>query len=70
MSKEMNNEWDKKKDEELTPELYQIHRHEDESVYASRYQKHNDDLNELLRQDESVDFEGIDRAWAGVREEA
>jgi len=52
----------KKKDEELLPELYQIHRHEDESVYASRYQKHNDDLNELLRLDESVDFEEIDRA--------
>jgi glutathione-regulated potassium-efflux system protein KefB len=60
----------KKKDEELLPELYQIHRHEDESVYASKYQKHNDDLNELLRLDESVDFEEIDRAWAGVREEA
>ncbi len=58
-----------KKDEELTPELYQRHRHEDESVYASRYQKHNDDLNELLIQDESMDFEEIDRAWAGVRVE-
>ncbi len=59
----------KKKDEELLPELYQIHRHEDASVYASKYQKHNDDLNELLRLDKSVDFDEIDRAWAGVREE-
>mgnify|MGYP001818506381 CR=1 FL=1 len=58
----------KKKDEEILPELYQIHRHEDTSVYVSKYQKHNDDLGKLLRIDEDADFQEIDLAWAGVRE--
>ncbi len=58
----------KKKDEEILPELYRIHRDEDESVYVSRYQKHNADLSELLRLDQQVDFEEIERAWAGVKE--
>ena len=59
----------KKKDEEILPDLYQIHRHEDESTYASKYQKHNDDLGKILRFDEYADFQEIDLAWAGVREE-
>ncbi|BHH85887.1 potassium transporter [Desulforhopalus sp. 52FAK] len=59
----------KKKDEEILPDLYQIHRHEDESVYVSKYQKHNDDLSDLLKFDEHTNFQEIDLAWAGVREE-
>jgi len=59
----------KKKDEEILPDLYQIHRHEDASTYASKYQKHNDDLGKLLRFDEHADFQEIDLAWAGVRKE-
>ncbi len=59
----------KKKDEDILPELYQIHRNEDEAAYVSKYQKHNDDLAELLHIDEDADFQEIDLAWAGVREE-
>ncbi len=56
----------KKKDEEQLPELYRIYRSEDESVYVSMYQQHNDELTELMRLDEETDFEELDRAWAGV----
>lgn len=60
----------KKKDEDILPELYQIHRNEDEAVYVSKYQKHNDDLAKLLHIDEDADFQEIELAWAGVREES
>ena len=59
----------RRKDEEMLPELYQIFK-SDRDNYASMYQKHNADLEELMLLDTNVDMEEIDRAWtAGNPEE-
>ncbi|MGB3223759.1 MAG: monovalent cation:proton antiporter-2 (CPA2) family protein [Desulforhopalus sp.] len=52
----------RKKDEEMMPELYKIHR-EDEASYISMYQKHNADLEELMALDMDADMEELDKAW-------
>lgn len=58
----------RKKDEEMMPELYRIHR-EDEDQYVSMYQKHNADLEELMRLDQSADTEELDKAWTAKNPE-
>lgn len=58
----------RKKDEEMMPELYKMHRH-DEAQYVSMYQKHNADLEELMQLDESAAFEEIDKAWTAKNPE-
>lgn len=52
----------RKKDEETLPELYKIHR-EDEEKYISLYQQHNADLIELMKKDQEADIEDLDKAW-------
>lgn len=54
----------RKKDEEMMPELYTLHR-EDEDKYISMYQKHNADLEELMTLDLVTDMEELDKAWSG-----
>jgi CPA2 family monovalent cation:H+ antiporter-2/glutathione-regulated potassium-efflux system ancillary protein KefC len=44
------------------PELYKIHR-EDEERYISMYQKHNADLEELMKMDLEADMDDLDKAW-------
>ncbi len=59
----------RRKDEEMLPELHRIFK-SDRDNYVSMYQKHNADLEELMRMDTNVDMEEIDRAWtAGNPEE-
>lgn len=53
----------RKKDEDSMPELYKIHR-DDEERYISMYQKHNADLEELMKMDLDVDVEELDKAWS------
>jgi CPA2 family monovalent cation:H+ antiporter-2/glutathione-regulated potassium-efflux system ancillary protein KefC len=52
----------RRKDEEMLPELHQIFT-SDRDNYVSMYQKHNADLEEIMRLDTSVDMAEIDRAW-------
>ncbi len=52
----------RKNDEDMMPELYKIHR-EDEDSYISMYQKHNADLEELMTLDLNSDLEELDKAW-------
>lgn len=52
----------RKNDEEMMPELHRIHR-EDEGQYISMYQKHNADLEELMKLDLGLDMEELDKAW-------
>ena len=52
----------RKKDEELLPELYRIHR-TDESSYITMYQRHNTNLEELMALDMEADLEELDKAW-------
>lgn len=54
----------RKKDEDTLPELYKIHR-EDEENYITMYQKHNADLEELMVLDRDTDMDELDRAWTG-----
>ncbi|MBM9513393.1 monovalent cation:proton antiporter-2 (CPA2) family protein [Desulfogranum marinum] len=58
----------RKKDEEMMPELYRMHR-EDEDQYISMYQKHNIDLEELMRLDQNADTEELDKAWTAKNPE-
>jgi monovalent cation:proton antiporter-2 (CPA2) family protein len=53
----------RKKDEDSMPELYRIHR-DDEERYISMYQKHNADLEELMKMDLDADMEELDKAWS------
>lgn len=52
----------RKNDAEMMPELYEKSR-EDEENYISMYQKHNEDLEELMRLDLDADLEALDKAW-------
>lgn len=58
----------RKNDEEMMPELYKIHR-EDEDQYISMYRKHNADLEELMQLDSSTDVEELDKAWTAANPE-
>jgi CPA2 family monovalent cation:H+ antiporter-2/glutathione-regulated potassium-efflux system ancillary protein KefC len=54
----------RKKDEDSMPELYKIHR-DDEEKYISMYQQHNADLEELMKMDLDADMEEeLDKAWS------
>lgn len=53
----------RKKDEDSMPDLYRIHR-DDEEKYISMYQKHNADLEELMKMDLDADMEELDKAWS------
>ena len=57
-----------KNDEEMMPELYRIHR-QDENNYISMYQKHNADLEELITLDSNSDLEELDKAWTAKNPE-
>lgn len=59
----------RKNEEEMMPELYKMHR-EDEENYITMYQKHNADLEELMRLDLNADMEELDRAWTAANPEA
>jgi len=52
----------RKNDEAKMPELHRILR-EDEDQYISMYQKHNADLEELMRLDRETDLEELDLTW-------
>lgn len=58
----------RKNDEAMMPELYKIHR-QDEDNYISMYQKHNADLEELMTLDLNVDMEELDKAWTASNPE-
>ena len=58
----------RKNDEGMMPELYRMHR-EDEDQYITMYQKHNDDLEELMRLDLEADTEELDKAWTAKNPE-
>jgi len=58
----------RKKDKDTMPELYRIHR-EDEDKYISMYQQHNADLTELMKKDREIDMEELDKAWAAANPE-
>ncbi len=58
----------RKHDEEMIPELYEMHR-EDEASYISMYQKHNEDLEELMSLDLNQDMEELDKAWTAANPE-
>jgi len=51
-----------KKDAQMMPKLYTMHR-EDEENYISMYKQHNSDLEELISMDLNSDIEELDRAW-------
>ena len=52
----------RKKDEDSMPDLYAIHR-EDEERYISLYQQHNADLEELMTMDIDTNMAELDKAW-------
>ncbi|BHH85490.1 hypothetical protein LA52FAK_37790 [Desulforhopalus sp. 52FAK] len=58
----------RKKDEEIMPDLYRMHR-EDEDQYISMYQKHNADLEEIMSLDLETDTEELDKAWTAKNPE-
>ncbi len=58
----------RKNDEEMMPELYKMHR-QDEDSYVSMYQKHNKDLEELMTLDLNADMEELDKAWTAANPE-
>ena len=58
----------RKNDKDSMPELYKSHR-EDEENYISMYQKHNADLEELMRLDLNMDMEELDKAWTAANPE-
>jgi CPA2 family monovalent cation:H+ antiporter-2/glutathione-regulated potassium-efflux system ancillary protein KefC len=58
----------RKKDKETMPELYRIHR-QDEDQYISMYQQHNANLAELMRQDREIDMAELDKAWTAANPE-
>jgi CPA2 family monovalent cation:H+ antiporter-2/glutathione-regulated potassium-efflux system ancillary protein KefC len=55
----------RKKDNEMTPELYKIHR-EDEEKYISMYQNHLVEIEELIKFDMSNNTDEVDKAWAVI----
>ncbi len=58
----------RKKDKDTMPELYRIHR-EDEDKYISMYQQHNANLAELMKKDREIDMEKLDKAWTAANPE-
>lgn len=58
----------RKKDEETMPELYRIHRQDEES-YISMYQQHNANLVELMTKDREIDMADLDKAWTAANPE-
>ena len=58
----------RKKDKETMPELYRIHR-QDEDKYISMYQQHNANLAELMTQDREIDMAELDKAWTAANPE-
>ena len=57
-----------KNDEEMLPELYKVHR-QDQDSYISMYQKHNADLEELITLDLNSNMEEVDKAWTAKNPE-
>lgn len=55
----------RKNDEARMPELYRMHR-EDEEKYVSMYKKQNADLEGLMQLDLNSDLTEIDRAWTAA----
>jgi CPA2 family monovalent cation:H+ antiporter-2/glutathione-regulated potassium-efflux system ancillary protein KefC len=55
----------RKKDKETMPELYRMHR-QDEDKYISMYQQHNANLAELMTQDREIDMTELDKAWTAA----
>lgn len=53
----------RKQDEKMLPELYALHR-SDEASYISMYQKHNDEIEELMNLDRKSDTAAVDQAWS------
>ena len=51
-----------KKDGQMMPKLYKMHR-EDEENYISMYKQHNSDLEELISMDLNSNIEELDKAW-------
>lgn len=58
----------RKKDKDSMPELYRIHR-QDEDKYISMYQQHNANLVELMEKDREIDLEELDKAWTAANPE-
>ena len=58
----------RKNDEAMLPDLHKIHR-KDEDTYISLYQKHNADLEELLKLDSKSDTAEFDKAWTTANPE-
>ena len=58
----------RKKDKDTLPELYRIHR-QDEEKYISMYQQHNANLAELMTQDREIDMAELDKAWTAANPE-
>lgn len=53
----------RKKDKDMLPELYKIHR-EDEENYICMYQKHNENLEEIMSLDLDIgEMEKLEKAW-------
>lgn len=55
----------RKQDETMLPKLYALHR-EDEANYISMYQKHNQEVEELMRLDRSGSSLDDDTAWTAT----
>jgi CPA2 family monovalent cation:H+ antiporter-2/glutathione-regulated potassium-efflux system ancillary protein KefC len=58
----------RKKDKETLPELYRMHR-QDEDKYISMYQQHNANLAELMSKDREIDMAELDKAWTTANPE-
>ena len=58
----------RKKDKDTMPELYRIHR-QDEDKYISMYQQHNANLAELITKDREIDMVELDKAWTAANPE-
>ena len=58
----------RKKDKETMPELYRIHR-EDEEKYISVYQQHNTYLTDVMTKDRMIDMTDLDKAWTAANPE-
>jgi hypothetical protein len=51
------------------PELYRINR-QDMDHYRVMYQKHNENLVELMEKDREIDMAELDKAWTAASPEA
>jgi CPA2 family monovalent cation:H+ antiporter-2/glutathione-regulated potassium-efflux system ancillary protein KefC len=58
----------RKKDKENMPELYKMVR-KDTDKYRSMYQQHDANLAALMRQDQEIDMEELDKAWTAASPE-